>query len=194
MARRGRLAAAAALATVLNFAPGARGATVQLFAVPSADSGLQHIAVGSDGALWFTERKAGKVGRITTSGQIAEYPIPNDASGLEDTGPDAIVAGPDAMWFLTDIGESVDRITTAGYTRVFRDQLYPASTLAPSDNGGVWLMPSHGVEDDQFDDAIRRVNPDGSSQDYRATHLNNLNAAALAPDGALWFNNAGGAT
>jgi streptogramin lyase len=77
------------LATTLAFPAVGHAATVQTFLVPTPASGLAHIAAGPDGALWFTEQAAGNVGRITTSGQITEYPIPN-ATGLADTGPDQI--------------------------------------------------------------------------------------------------------
>jgi virginiamycin B lyase len=184
----------AVIAALLGVTASAGAATVQVFNVPSADSGLQHIVAGPDGALWFTERKAGQVGRITTSGQISEYPIPNNASGLADTGPDQIVSSGGAIWFLTDIGESVYAIAPAASpspTLVYQDQLNNAAALGPSDNGGVWLMEAHGDGNDGDGDALVRVNPDGSAVDYPATHPNNLYAIALAPDGAAWYNDGG---
>ncbi len=177
----------AVIAGLLGVTASAGAATVQLFNVPSADSGLQHIVAGPDGALWFTERKAGQVGQITTSGQISEYPIPNNASGLADTGPDQIVSSGGAIWFLADIGESVYSIAPAASpspTLVYQDQLNNAAGLGPSDNGGVWLMEAHGDGNDGDGDALVRVNPDGSAVDYPATHPNTLYAIALAPDGA----------
>ena len=65
----------------------ARAVTVQTFPVPSGAANLSDIVAGPDGALWFTENGTNKVGRITTAGQITEYPVPNLASGLPDTGP-----------------------------------------------------------------------------------------------------------
>jgi virginiamycin B lyase len=53
------------------------------------------ITVGPDGALWFTETIANKIGRITTSGELSEFllPVPNSL-------PSGITAGPDgALWF-----------------------------------------------------------------------------------------------
>jgi virginiamycin B lyase len=34
------------------------------------------ITLGSDGNLWFTERFANRIGKITTSGTITEYDLP----------------------------------------------------------------------------------------------------------------------
>jgi virginiamycin B lyase len=192
---RRRIAArvCATSALFLGLVSGAHAATVQVYPVPSPASGLEHIAAGPDGALWFTEREAGRVGRITTAGQISEYPIPNNASGLSDTGPDEIVAGRDgALWFLSDIGESVYRMATNGsYSQVYFDQLANAADLAPSDTGGAWLMMAHGDGNDQDGDALVRLDPDGTATGYPATHPNSLDGIALAPDGAVWFNNRG---
>jgi len=57
-------------------------------------SQLTNIAVGPDGALWFTELGANTIGRISTTGVINEYPL---ASGSH---PYGITAGPDGnLWF-----------------------------------------------------------------------------------------------
>jgi virginiamycin B lyase len=53
------------------------------------------ITAGPDGALWFTETIANKIGRITTTGELREFllPAPNSL-------PSGITAGPDgALWF-----------------------------------------------------------------------------------------------
>ena len=119
------LALAAAAAFLLALPAAARAVTVQTFPVPSGAANLSDIVAGPDGALWFTETGANKVGRITTAGQITEYPVPNLASGLQDTGPTQIVSSGGALWFLTDIGESVYRMATSGaFTRVFDDSFY----------------------------------------------------------------------
>ncbi len=57
---------------------------------PLTSNGARGIVSGSDGALWFTEPTAGKIGRITTAGVITEY----TASVWE------IATGPDgALWY-----------------------------------------------------------------------------------------------
>jgi streptogramin lyase len=45
------------------------------YTIPTASSMPEDIAVGPDGALWFTESAADKIGRITTAGQISEIPL-----------------------------------------------------------------------------------------------------------------------
>ena len=65
---------------------------------PVDGSILSGITAGPDGALWFTESYGNKIGRITTSGAITEYPVPTAGSG-----PYGITAGPDgALWFADE--------------------------------------------------------------------------------------------
>ena len=68
------------------------------------------IVSGPDGALWFTETRGDKIGRITTKGQITEYPIPTPDAFAAD-----IAVGPDgALWFTESDGNKIGRITTSG--------------------------------------------------------------------------------
>jgi hypothetical protein len=85
------------------------------------------IAAGPDGALWFTESAApGRIGRITTEGDITEY-----ASGLLlISNPWLIAAGPDGnMWFTgNNLPGRVARITLPPLVRdVAADEIGPAS-------------------------------------------------------------------
>ncbi|OAF05879.1 hypothetical protein AYJ54_02465 [Bradyrhizobium centrolobii] len=87
------------------------------FDLPNPNAQPWGITTGPDGALWFTEascvRQPGprcvlgnKVGRITTTGLVTEFPIPSDGSG-----PHSITAGPDgALWFTEYYGNRVGRL------------------------------------------------------------------------------------
>jgi streptogramin lyase len=57
------------------------------------------IAAGPDGNLWFAS--ANKIGRITTSGNVTEFPIPTP-----DARPGGISAGPDGNIWFTESGSS----------------------------------------------------------------------------------------
>jgi virginiamycin B lyase len=77
--------------------------------VPTADSSTQSGALGPDGAIWFIERAAAKVGRMTLDGRFTEYPL---AAGAF---PNRIVTGPDgALWFSELRANKIGRITTDG--------------------------------------------------------------------------------
>jgi streptogramin lyase len=67
------------------------------FAVPA------DITTGPDGALWFTESHGDQIGRITTNGEVTEYPIPTAGAFAAD-----ITVGPDgALWFTEPLGNKV---------------------------------------------------------------------------------------
>ncbi|HKT38545.1 MAG TPA: hypothetical protein VJR48_09240, partial [Ktedonobacterales bacterium] len=63
--------------------------------IPAPGTPADQIALGPDGAFWFTEPDSGQIGQITTSGEISEFSLPTAHSA-----PNGITAGPDgALWF-----------------------------------------------------------------------------------------------
>ncbi len=78
---------------------------------------LYAITAGPDGAMWFTETTPSldnTIGRITTSGDHAEYPLPDSGFLIVASG---IVAGPDgAIWFAQAGANEIGSITTDGAT------------------------------------------------------------------------------
>ena len=186
--RRGRAwcaITAGFLLALLALPAAGRAVTIQTFPIPTAASGAAHIVAGPDGALWFTEQAAYQIGRITTSGQFTEIPVPNNAVGVSDAGPSAIASSGGSLWFATDLGETVYQLATSGgLTPRYHDQVNAVEELAPSDTGGVWLMLFNGG-------AIGRIDSDGTVTPFSATYANTLSAIAEAPDGSVWFNNEG---
>jgi uncharacterized protein (TIGR03437 family) len=77
--------------------------------VPQCSPVLGTITPGPDGNLWFTESDVGRVGRITTGGEITEFDIPTDnPSGV---GPYAIIQGPDGnLWMTEQSTNSIGRL------------------------------------------------------------------------------------
>jgi virginiamycin B lyase len=74
------------------------------FAVPDGDSGLFDLAVGPDGALYYTENLTHRLGRITVSGVGSVFA---QLSGP----PVGVVTGPDAqVWFAINVGDKVGHI------------------------------------------------------------------------------------
>jgi len=65
-----------------------------MYAVPTADSWPLGITLGPDHALWFTERNAGQLGRMTVHGAFKEWALDPDSF------PNRITVGSDgAIWF-----------------------------------------------------------------------------------------------
>lgn len=76
------------------------------FAIPTAHAQVFTIVNGPDGNLWFTELKAGQIGRITPDGTITEIPIPTANSG-----PASIIIGPDHnLWFTETSGGNIGQV------------------------------------------------------------------------------------
>ncbi|MBV8155427.1 MAG: hypothetical protein JOY98_13460, partial [Candidatus Eremiobacteraeota bacterium] len=111
---------------------------VTLYPVTTANSHPSFITSGPDGALWFTEANANKIGRITTAGIITnEY-----SSGPSGSQPDRITAGPDGnVWFTAILGNSVNKIDSSGTVTPFvipTLNSYPEGIVAGPD-GNMWV-------------------------------------------------------
>lgn len=85
------------------------------FGTPACD-----ITAGDDGNLYFTETQVKKIGRITTAGQITEFPINGSFPLMITTGDDGNV------WWTNRITPTIGRITPAGTVTEF--PLPPAPT------------------------------------------------------------------
>ena len=68
------------------------------------------LAVGPDGALWYSDLDGNGINRITTDGFVTEFAIPTAASQ-----PQGLVVGPDgAIWFAEQVAGKIGRMTTDG--------------------------------------------------------------------------------
>lgn len=121
--RAGRVLATllACAAVVLVACGGALAAPLGVFnefRIPTAGSGAGGIAAGPDGDMWFIESQRNKIGRVTPSGVITEFPIPPTPTGGN---PVDITAGPDGnMWFLeAGTRVTIGRITPSGVITQF---------------------------------------------------------------------------
>lgn len=137
------------------------------------------IALGSDGALWYTEITA--IGRIDSGGGIKNYPVPEAFGGLN-----SITAGPDgALWFTQNPG-IIGRITTAGVLTQFP---LPSSSAAPygitaGSDGALWFG-EFGVD---RNDKIGRITTAGVITEFTIpTTYAGPYGITPGPDGALWF-------
>ncbi len=158
--------------------PVALAQTFTEYNVPTAMSWPTGIAVGSDGALWFTEQLSQKIGRITTSGVVTEYPLPSSGGGS----PFGIAAGPDgALWFVTQ--GAIGRITTSG---VITEYAY--SGAVPQQVGGITAGSDGAMWFDAGNNGIGRITTSGAMTFYKLPVSGGSPAAITsAPDGNLWF-------
>ncbi len=132
------------------------------------------ITTGPDGALWFTEKTPGKIGRITTNGTLTEF----DAGD-----PTWITTGPDgALWFTEPGGDAITRMTTSGVISRFYapigSQPY-ALTVGP--DGALWFTETGSGK-------VGRVTTAGVVTEFPLPPSERQpRGIATGPDGALWI-------
>ena len=151
---------------------------VQEFPVPTAGAAPEDIAAGSDGALWFTEKDAAKIGRITTQGAFTEYPL---AAGAE---PEGITGGPDGnLWFTERETNKIGRISTSGTLTEFpvpQAGAVPTAITAGPD-GNLWFTERSG-------NRIGRITPSGVVTEFPLpAGSSGPDSIAAGSDGRLWF-------
>jgi len=138
---------------------------------------LVGIVLGPDGGLWFPEAFFDKIGRITTSGMIMEFPLAT--RGAE---PSHIAAGPDgALWFIEPGVNRIGRMTTKGEVREYdvptRDS--DLVDIAAGPDGAMWFTEYRGQR-------IGRVDSNGNVTEFAVAELGPVGLTA-GPDGAVWF-------
>jgi virginiamycin B lyase len=177
---------ASTVTAVLTVSPGGGSVSVSITEYPvptnsvfiNATGNPYGITAGPDGALWFTEGTANKIGRITTAGSFTEYPVPTPNSGL-----DPITAGPDgALWFTEGFAQKIGRITTSGLITEFP---VPSSAspygITAGPDGALWFT-------ENLANNIGRITTSGVITEYPVPTANSQPIGITAgPDGALWF-------
>jgi virginiamycin B lyase len=156
----------------------AQVAYLKEYPTPTTQSWPLGITAGPDGALWFTEITANKIGRVTTAGVVTEFPI-----ATANAGPYGITAGPDgALWYvgLSTIG----RVTAAGvvidYPIPNAQNVYPSITAGP--DGALWFTGW------ALGPMIGRITTAGVVTEYPLPTQDSLSIGiAAGVDGALWF-------
>ena len=167
----------------------AGGKIAEFSAGLSVASSPQEITAGPDGALWFTEDvqsadgSGGKIGRITTSGTIAEFPLP-DGSGVLD----GIASDSERIWFT--LGFPANAIGSMD-VRTHRVSVFalPDGSSFPQ---GIALGPDHNMWFTMPQDhRIGRITPDGKIATFampdQGDGTGSPSNIALGPDGAMWF-------
>jgi len=170
------LAALASALFAASFSASAQGITE--FSLPSASSDASEITAGPDGNLWFVERAANKIGRITVAGGITEFSIPTGARQ-----PFGITAGSDGNLWFTEGAGGIGRITSAGAITEFpvlTSGSGPEEIVAGPD-GNLWFT-------EFFGNKIGRITTSGSVAEFAIpTAGSQPEGITVGPDGALWF-------
>jgi virginiamycin B lyase len=181
----------ALLPLLLFAAPAAAAPTVQEFSDGlTANAGLGDIVLGPDGKLWFAEKDANKLGRLTPGNPpvIDEFDLP---SGF--TQPFNITVGPDnKIWATATNGAPavvrIDPSNTADFAGHGGYGLpNPPAGIAAGPDGRIWLGSQGGT--------LARIDPntmiESAVSDFVLTGYNVRNLAP-GPDGNVWVTDFGG--
>ncbi len=159
------------------------------------------IAAGPDGNLWFSESQGvgapRKIGRITTAGSIAEFPI--EEGWVVDVND--IASGPDGnIWFTQadiDGGHSaINRMTPAGVlTRFPTELVFPGPSpsftgpfgITAGTDGNLWVTLNEA-------NLIARFTSGGELDGLSSipTSGSRPRSITAGPDGNLWFTERSG--
>jgi streptogramin lyase len=136
------------------------------------------IAVGPDGALWFTEEMNDRVDRVTTGFVFTSYPVPSGSRPL------GIAAGGDGnVWIAENASGKIARMTTAGVVTEFAVPVSGShpEAIALGPDGNLWFV-------DQGTSSVGYVTPSGQITELAIPTPASAPAGITAgPDGNLWF-------
>jgi streptogramin lyase len=102
---------------------------------------IDDMTEGPDGNLWYTHwgrRGPPTIGRMTPSGQVAEFPL--HKRGRPGGTPATIIAGPDGnLWFTEYEPARIGRITPRGKITRWRRGGAAAASIAVGPEGNLWF-------------------------------------------------------
>jgi streptogramin lyase len=166
--------------------------SVKSFALP-INVDARQITAGADGALWFistvtdpnTAVKSSTLARMTTDGQISQYPAPGTDVAFFCVGPD------NAIWYTHDTVRSIGRLTSDGKVQEFTIPYY-ASWLTSGPDGALWYAESdpNTIDKTTLDPrlgSIGRITTAGVATELPIDPKVNPVTLATGADGAIWF-------
>jgi streptogramin lyase len=153
------------------------------FQIPTELAVPKGITSGPDGNLWFAEIGANKIGRITPSGAITEFPANSPTGGIA-------LGGDGNLWFAE--GGKIGTITTDGVVTEFA--IPTANTevtdIASGPDGNLWFSEP-GNADAQGGAIPAKIGRIITSGDITEFTLPSARAVpeeiASGPDGNVWF-------
>jgi virginiamycin B lyase len=152
------------------------GEEATVFGLPGHISDARSPTIGPDGNVWFVEKRAARIARVTDAGEVARFPLPRGSE------PSALASGPDGnLWFTERAAGRIGRITPAGEISHFRlgARSRPAGITAGPD-GAVWFTLARA-------DKIGRISTSGRIKLFRLPLTTQPRAIVTGPDGNLWF-------
>jgi virginiamycin B lyase len=172
-----------AFLVVLAWAPPPARAdvAVQAYALPSGGGFPHDVAVGSDGIVWYTAQRDGKLGRLDpATGKVDLIPLGAGAA------PHGVIVGPDGAPWVTEGGHnSIVRVDPK--TREVKSWALPAArgyvnlnTAAFDNRGRIWFTGQNGI--------YGRLDPKtGAMQVWEAPRGHGPYGIAATPEGVIYY-------
>ena len=131
------------------------------------------LSSGPDGSLWFVEAYDYAIGRITPSGELAEFNL------LTRAPVTAMAVGADGtMWFTQSIGHKIGRITPSGHVAEFTVDGGAPYAITAGPDGNLWFTKTG------FHAGIGRITPSGEITEFSTS--SSAYAIVAGADGNLW--------
>ena len=149
------------------------------------------IVTGPDGNLWFADRYAASVSRMTPDGAVSRVNV-----GTATPGPFGVAVGPDGnIWFTESTGNRIGKIELKTITQSGPNEtLFPhvveyevptagayPTVITAGPDGNMWFV-------ELLAHKIGRITPQGSVTEFETPTKESFPKAITAgSDGALWF-------
>lgn len=181
---------AAAAASLFAATTAAAVTITELSNTMTAGSSPYKIVAGPDANMWYTDVDGARIGRITPSGAVTEFPTPT-----ADSMPGGITAAPDGNLWFTELAGTVGKITPAGViteTPMGDILLEGGIAVGPDDN--LWITGLLHPDEDTYIPAIVRMTLDGEATTFTAGLSTDAVPAGITrgPDDNMWFTDASG--
>ena len=153
------------------------GALYINYAIPTTQA--LYLALGSDGAVWYSEWAAGggtRIGRIPVGGTPVTTYLPSAPASYITNGPDG------ALWFTESSTGTIGRSTTAGVITEFPvlNAAAQLAGIAAGADGALWFAESGTAR-------IGRITTSGVFSDFPIPGGIAPFGMKAGPDGAMWF-------
>jgi streptogramin lyase len=153
-----------------------------------------NLTAGPDGNLWFTVWNQSVIGKLTTSGEVSNFPVPGKQL------PEQITSDPDGkLWFTYggELNSRIGSITTAGtaseYSVLSPSDGYPEAITAGPD-GNLWItqfqshfpkQPERGEQEEAS--GVGKIVIAPKSAEYALDSAGSPESITAGPEGDMWF-------
>jgi streptogramin lyase len=149
-----------------------------LFDSPDAQNAAGGMIAGPDGNVWFGRTDLTAISRITPSGTVSSFTVPNGGGVL------TLVAGPDGnVWYFNDSNGRLGRVTPAGAITESAPLGFGANRIILGPDGNFWAA-------DGGHSQIVRMTPSLTptlTAFDTPTPSSTPSDLAVGPDGNIWY-------